>query len=244
MGIPLLLFRQPKKKIVSSAPVVSPLLNGLTHYWKLDELTGDRLDTVGAFTMTPSGAVGYEAGKLGNAATFAGSPNYLWNNGNGLNIPETGVTVWGWIKIVSDARATVITQVTGTNLNNQSRWYLIYMGSNSWQFTIRDSDAVSLSTATITQAPTLDKWYFFCGRYNSSTKKTEARLDASAWVVATNALPNGPIQLSGTNYFSMNRNATSYGTCSLDSIGFSERYYTDGEVSLLYNGGAGLEYPF
>ena len=74
---PLLTYNQqveasaPKQ---SSSPVEtvssSSLLTNLVAYWKLEETTGTRMDSVGASHLSPVNAPGSGAGKLGNAAYF------------------------------------------------------------------------------------------------------------------------------------------------------------------------------
>lgn len=219
-------------------PRASSLLSGLTHYWKLDEVSGSRLDTVGILNMSVGGTVGYEPGLLGNAATFAGASNRLEYTGQ-LSIPSTGVTIWGWVKFAATTGRCPILGHGVSSIN----WSLRKETTNDWRLEIKDNDNTNYTTAVNTATTTVDVWHFVCGRYNSSTKKGELRIDSSSWVLASSALPTYP-KIITTESLYINRYGASYGTDSIDSIGFAERYFTDSEVSQLYNGGAGLEYPF
>jgi len=214
----------------------SPLLTDLLSYWKMDETTGDRVDSHGSNDLSVVGTVGYAVGKLGNAVTCTGTANYLTKNPATVNVNPAGFTVWGWIQLAADARTYVIAGPNGAN----TRWYLGYFGSNAWRFYVYDSSLASDSISAITQAPTLNAWYFLCGRYNPTTKKAELRLNASAWALGA-ALGTGPT--TDSNNLKVAGNNAS-GNCNIDSVGIANRYYSDAEVDELYNSGNGLEYPF
>jgi len=234
MSVPLLLFRKPQKKTQSGVDT-SSLLNGLTHYWKMDETTGNRLDSVGAFHMVPYNTAGYEAGLIGNASTLGGSPNALRNVSAILSVPATGATVWGWIKLGSTGAMAIINSNVSTLY-----WGLVHQTTDTWRFFVIDTVSGS-SAASDTVSDVLGAWYFVCGRYNSTTKKAELRVNNRAWTLGS-ALSNEPAPTTGDLW--MNRYGASYGTCSLDEIGFAERYFSNADVDLLYNGGAGRSYPF
>ncbi len=212
----------------------SPLLTDLLSYWKMDETTGNRVDSHGSNDLSVVGTVGYAVGKLGNAVTCTGSENYL-TKAAGINISPTGFTVWGWIRLAVDTRTFLIAGQNGSNI----RWYLGYYGSNAWRFYVYDSSLAADSIGIVTQAPTLNAWYFLCGRYNPTTKKAELRLNASAWALGA-ALGTGPT--TDSNNLKIAGNSSS--NCNIDSVGIANRYYSDAEVDELYNSGNGLEYPF
>lgn len=213
----------------------NPLLAKTSHYWKLDEAAGDRLDSVGTMHMTVQGVVGSAAGKIGNCATFGGTPNYLKVVAPLLIPPATGATVWGWINLTEFSRMPALA-------SSGDYWILAYL-LNRWEFTVRDSVLAAWTTAQSNDDETLGAWHFICGRYNPSTKKAELRVNANAWIVAGSALTNDP-KSAGMTTIVMNTYSGDYGTGAIDEVGFAPTYFSNDEVDQLYNGGAGLSYPF
>lgn len=218
----------------------SPILNGLISYWKLDEETGTRFDSHGSNHMTPQGNATYAPGIMGNALD-PGEPATGYTTGAPIPIPETGFTVWAWKKLSDISAGAGIVQAIRDGTSATS-WYLVHYQQNTWRFAVRDSNGVDASLAINTTSSAVDTWFFVCGRYNPVTKKAEIRVNNSAWAVADNALPNGPLQ---TVFATQIGRYTIGSTVGLtDSVGISGRYLSDEEVDMLYNEGAGLEYPF
>lgn len=217
----------------------SPILNGLISYWKLDEETGTRFDSHGSNHMTPQGNATYAPGIMGNALD-PGEPATGYTTGAPIPIPETGLTVWAWKKLSDISARAGIVQVTrdASGLN----WYLVHYQQNAWRFGVIDSSVSSDSIAINTTSSAVDTWFFVCGRYNPVTKKAEIRVNNSAWAVANNALANGPVQTVFATQIGRYINGSTVGLT--DSVGISGRYLSDEEVDMLYNEGAGLEYPF
>src|SRR5690606_16512880 len=157
-------------------------------------------------------------------------------------IPETGFTVWAWKKLSDISGFAGIVQ--GLRDSTNTSWYLVHYQQNSWRFGVwgssgaADTDSIAINTTS----SAVDTWFFVCGRYNPITKKAEIRVNNSAWAVANRALANGPVQ---TVVATQIGRYTNVGTVGLtDSVGISGRYLSDEEVDMLYNEGAGLEYPF
>lgn len=216
----------------------SPILNGLISYWKLDEETGTRFDSHGSNHMTPQGNATYAPGIMGNALD-PGEPATGYTTGAPIPIPETGFTVWAWKKLSDiSARAGIVQVIREGDSTN---WYLVHYQQNIWRFGVRDSVSGD-SLAINTTSSAVDTWFFVCGRYNPVTKKAEIRVNNSAWAVANNALANGPIQTVLATRIGQYTNTNTVGLT--DSVGISGRYLSDEEVDMLYNEGAGLEYPF
>mgnify|MGYP001348715678 CR=1 FL=1 len=219
----------------------SPILNGLISYWKLDEETGTRFDSHGSNHMTPQGNATYAPGIMGNALD-PGEPATGYTTGAPILIPETGFTVWAWKKLSDiSARAGIVQGIReGTG---STSWYLVHYQQNSWRFGVGDSSGGGVfSFAINTTSSAVDTWFFVCGRYNPATKKAEIRVNNSAWAVASDALANGPLQTVFATQIGRYAAGSTVGLT--DSVGISGRYLSDEEVDMLYNEGAGLEYPF
>jgi len=63
-------FGKPGPFLFSLAASGSTLLDGLVSWWDLDEESGIRYDSVGSNDLTDNNTVGYDNGKIVNAASF------------------------------------------------------------------------------------------------------------------------------------------------------------------------------
>lgn len=217
----------------SNAAGTNTLLLGLSHYWKLDESSGTREDSAGSADLT--GSNGASTGIINNGVLADGT-NFLGVSGlANEDIEANGCTVWGWIKASSFTGSKGIIQ-NGT----LSDMNLYVNSSTSIRFRINDS--VSGTTQAIaTVALSVDTWYMLWGRYNPATKQAEVGLNDGSGTLGT-AITNGAKPITS---FQVLRNAATVTIVGVvDEVGFALRKYTDDEISSLYSGGAGNQYPF
>lgn len=213
------------------------------HYWKLDEASGNLVDSVASLDMTRSGTVGSDTGLIGNAATFGGASNYAYNNSGQTAVDlTTGCTVWCWIKLAATTGRSGVYISSTTNATAAAVMYIAFYAVNTWRCQVTDSVTGS-SIASDATATTTGVWHFACGRYNQSTMKAEIRIDGGGWSLGP-ALANGPITPTSPNITTINRIITQYGTCAIDEAGISNDYLADADVDSLYNSGAGVTWPF
>lgn len=77
------------------------LLNGLLAYWKLDEASGNGIDSsVNGYTLTGENNPIGEIGKVGNARKFVLASNQSMYN-NSFQMPDTDFTISLWFKAAS-----------------------------------------------------------------------------------------------------------------------------------------------
>lgn len=233
MPYPVSAVRNKGSNIIS----LSSLLSGLASYWKLDETSGNRVDSVGSRTMVPQSTTSYGTGKIGNALDLVAT-GYLLCNDNTLNVDATnGFTICGWIYLHATGANSCIFRLGagGTDMA-----VLTASSDNKAQMYVVDS-ATGVSSVKGSDTLTTDTWYFLCGRYNPSTKKAEVSLNAGAFALGA-ALTNGPKQ--GATSSLIGRWPANNANGLIDEVGVWTRYLSDTEVSALYNGGTGTTYPF
>lgn len=225
---------------LSDAATTNTLLFGLSSYWKHDETSGNRLDSVGTRHMVPQNTIGNASGKIGNCVTASGSSNYLLATDAGLASLDwsSGFSVVGWLYVPTaySGRNTVLAKGNTVSVD----WALYSNAQNALRFYVADSatgDSIGASATSMT----LDAWHFFAGRYNPSTKKAEFRLDAEAWALG-NALTNSPRNTIGSLVVAVFGGL--YGAARYDETGLWMRYLPDEVVTALRNGGAGTTHPF
>jgi hypothetical protein len=221
----------------------SPLLTGLVSHWKMDETTGNRVDSHGDFDMVPAGTVGYDTGVLGNCATFVtGEANYLLvpNNAALLAISFPSLTVAGWFYI-----PTAYADVSAI-LDKRADFYL-HVDASGLYLSVADSGP-GLVAVDYNVTINADTWYFVAARVDmAGDRKARVKLNDGDWQVSGIALTAGQVIQNGVNYMSTNRTGSAtakHGTCWYDSISLWTRALQDSEIDLLYNEGAGLDYPF
>ena len=231
------------------------LTDQLISYWKLDESSGNAADSVGSNTLTNVGTATYGAGKINNGVDLEDSSvQYLTI----LDASQSGLDITGdfsvsmWIKlesqpatdasfslidkrkVLTNGQYTVLYQnpnVAGKEIIN-----VIWRDSSDNQTSFVNPDDLGLSTGT---------FYHIV-------------------VTATVATPTAAMYLNGASqtFNSAGTSATSIGDNDgafflgaaiggavpfdgmIDEVGIWSRVLTSGEVTELYNAGAGNQYPF
>jgi len=207
------------------------LTDNLLSYWKLDESSGNAADSVGSNTLTNSN-VTYSAGKINNGAVFNGSNARFTKS----SISQAdGFSISAWIKWgVLDGQPAILFRkasdgsnwaITTTNDGGNEQFKIqAYNGSST---TIVGS--ANISTAT---------WYHVVAIFNGASSK----LYMNGVSVGTGTLNTGPS--AADNIYFANDSGGNWATVSIDEVGWWTRALTSGEVTTLYNGGTGLQYPF
>lgn len=218
----------------------SPLLIDLISYWKMDETTGNRLDSVGTRHFVPQNTIGYTTGKIGNCVTANGAGNFLIATDAGLTSLNWagGFSVVGWLYVPSaySGRNTILAEGNAASYE----WALYTNAQNALRFLVNDSSSGSSLAASVTNI-TLDAWHFMAGRYNPSTKKAEFRLDSEAWALGS-AITNSPKSTIGS--LTTATLGGLFGNAYYDEVGLWMAYLSDEYVDALFNGGTGTSYPF
>ncbi len=213
----------------------STLLNGLVHYWPLDETSGARYDVVGTAHLTDYNTVGYAAGKHNNAASFVAANSERLSKAS-FTFPA--VFTWdGWIYRSSAASADTMflscgVWAAGVHLRGRE-------ADGKWDYLVGNGDGYSLQTTP--GAITDDAWHFVVITFDSSFV---ARLyvDNSTAIVGT-ALTGVPTT-NATMYLGFNTSFNDYLEGKMDESALWSRVLTTDERAELFAAGAGKFYPF
>jgi hypothetical protein len=88
------------RKISSAFPIQQ---EGIVSYWKMDEASGTRVDTMTRNNLTDNNSVGSAAGKVGTASYFIRANSEYLSIANGsqtrLNLTNSGYTLLTWVKL-------------------------------------------------------------------------------------------------------------------------------------------------
>lgn len=214
------------------------LTDNLVSYWKLDSNSNDSL---GVSNGTDTAITYSTPSKIGNAAQFNGTTSRV-NLGTG-NACTAGLTISMWVQTSAITGQLLFSKTNGVSAATDS-YYVYYYNAGGSNMKIQgfvgsgtadyytDSTIVSLASMShvvFTDDKTTSSIYIN-GALNTSLAHTAlASLNGAAsrtWIGAFGSTPS--LFMNG----------------SIDEVGLWNRAITLSEVGQLYNGGAGLTYPF
>jgi hypothetical protein len=230
----------PGIQVAQSGSVASPLLTDLVAYYKLDETSGTRFDSVGANNLSDFNTVGFAIGKIGNAADFVEANNeYLSIASNtDLQLNSGSWTIAFWVKTPTIAGI----QTLVSKWSNIKREYIIYTSGGQVLLGIGKGDNSGGSFQTNGANHGDDIWTFIVVWYDAVASKSYIQLDNGS--IAEHTVPLTPG--NSNNDFRIGGDNDNDGrfTGLIDEAGIWHRTLTAPERSQLYNGGSGITYPF
>ncbi len=203
----------------SLGKVTKSLENGLVGYWTFDEGTGSALayDSSGyGNNATWNGTGGhYQQGKIGDAALFNGSSDYLTVTQSQL----TNSTFCSWI--LSTSPATLANMVGGSGI-------ITYPAISG---TFRNYDGVAWRTSTTTISQSV--WYHVCMSFAGGTKDLKLYVNGSQEYsgIGLSTYTSGQLRTIGRYYAS----AVRYWIGMIDDLKIYNRVLSGTEIQNLYN---------
>jgi phosphodiesterase/alkaline phosphatase D-like protein len=222
------------------------ITNNLQSYWKLDEASGMRYDSVGSNNLSAfgTGGVGQAVGKLGNAALFVSANSQYLSIGDNASL-ETGVgvsfTISAWVYLVNKSASVnmIAAKEDPTGVGEYGLYYSL--GSDRFKFAVYSSGNPTVLANSL-GSPSAGTWYFVVATHDGSAHTNTIRINdtyqdsiAAADAASDTAATFNIGYFPKFNYYSDSR---------IDSVGFWKRVLTPTEITELYNSGNGLEYPF
>jgi hypothetical protein len=221
----------------------SPLLTDLVAYWKLDETAGTRFDSVSANDLSDNGGVGFGIGKIGNAASFVNANNEYLSRPMVPDLQLTGdLSLSCWFKLDASASPSAYYGLVSSDTNASDRglrleWDVIAQTS---RFVIFDSVGGVFAIATWGTTLSVDTWYHVIAWYDSTADTANITINNGIPVSVTGS---GVVETAATTFYvGLRDGEPMWGL--IDEVGIWSRVLTAAERTQLYNGGAGLTYPF
>jgi len=228
------------------------LTDNLVSYYKLDEASGNAADSVGSNTLTNNNSMTYGAGKINNGAIASRTGSkYLTIT----NAAQTGLGITGsfsmsfWVKIASAPPNNDQYMLMGKERNAAGEGiYVLYYAQTSGvlnlRMEIRDNSSYVVKIYNVDLGTSAFKhivWTFTAGThlYNLYIDGTHVVTDDAGTIDPTTN--NDKFGIGGSPDASGDA-TNSNGT--FDEAGIWSRALTSTEVTSLYNGGAGWQYPF
>lgn len=213
----------------------------LEAFWSLSNTADDH----GSNTLTNNNTVTFTSGKIGNAATFNGSSNYLSISDNAsLNLGDITFTVAGWAKFASLSTTQAI--ISKWDDGTRQEYMLFYRSSTSrLSFFLGNGTSTTVATrdATAFGAPSTATWYFLAGAHDATAN--EAWISINGGTPETSAT-SGAVGDSSEGTFIGRKNDVSPGYMSngsqIDQLGLWKRELSEAEVTELYNSSTGYTY--
>lgn len=220
------------------------LTTNLVSYWKL----GDVNDSVGSNNLTNNNTTTFTSGLIGNAATFvkASSQSLSITNAaqSGLNITGA-LTLNAWVKINGNPATQDAVFDKGNRLSFADEQYRLqvdttgvlrgYIGDGA-------SEWVPISTGTVTN----NIWRMVTLVFIPSTS-VKLYIDGSEDGSITASVPATLNTTTHSFYLGANDNvgdSAMFMGGQIDEAGIWSRALSTSEITSLYNGGAGFQYPF
>ncbi len=225
-----------------ASPSVSA--DGLISYWKLDEASGNAVDSQGSNTLINNASAVYASGKIGNAVDLeASSVQYLSiSDGSQSGLDLSGdFTVSQWIKLESSGGRSSISKYDDNTSNLSYRTYLtttemgMGLSSNGSSETF-DSFSQTFNTGT---------WYHVAWAYHAAAGSVEFFVNGSS--IGTKTGYPTSLFNSAAAFRIGGQNAASNDALfdgMIDETGIWSRTLSGTEVAALYNSGVGATHPF
>lgn len=249
LGLGLELERRRSGIVVPSSP--SPLLTDLVAYWKLDETSGNRLDSHGSNTLTDNGSVGSTTGKQGNAVDIDGATATLSVASNSaLQLPgDWTISVWVYPHVVDAAIAGEVPYfpyVLGKDDNTDRNYAIRFFDTLDASPTIEAAVGTSSGFQRLAWSASVsaNTWYHIVTWYVSAT--TTLYLSVNNGTPVSTVL-TGTLTVGNASLIFGKRGDSTSGSLYdglVDEPGIWKRVLSSNERTALYNSGVGVTYPF
>ena len=213
------------------------LLTNLDAYYKLDEASGNRSDSVGSNDLTDVNTVLAATGKINDGADFESSNSERLTTSTPFTTATTNFSYSFWFKAESVGAFQTLLQ-----FGRQANFVWLYLtnASPATLSLVKDNLAVYNSSTTISAG----SWYHIVGVKDgdSGTNFTHYVNGVAAGTGSMGSVST-PSILSQVGIYTGDGLTYLYPTDGIiDELGIWSRSLTSGEVSDLYNSGAGLGY--
>lgn len=228
--------------------VTSTLSDGLLHWWKLNEASGNRADSAGASTLTDHNTVGSAAGgPFGDTYASFVATNNEWLDTTWDATFQVGAGDWTWATWIYTLDSRDEGVISNYLASNSASTAFLYMGGGGVTgITGKTVSGTTLSTGlnSPTGSVPLNTWTFVVFGWDEAAKKQWLQINADA--PSTSAVLGTPN--AGTNILEIGRRSqsTSFDFQGyISRTGFWPRKLTNREVVELFGAGTSpADYPF
>lgn len=251
--IPALMLRS-KADTILSGPVMRTISSAVTIptptcYWKLDEVSGTRADSVGGQTLGDNGSVGSTTGVISNAASFNPTLSQ-WLSVASSATTQTGnidFTIAAWVKLANTSTNRAVVSkylITG----NAREYEIQYTQSvNRFRFIVSpdgSSTGLGIATADNFGGPSTGVWYLVIAWHDSVNDQVGIQVMNSG-DANTTAYSSGVAVKAASFGIGAQSNASTFMSGDIDEVYFCKNTVLSlDQRTALWNGGSGRTYPF
>lgn len=223
------------------------LIDNLAFGYKLDEASGNALDVLGVTDLTENGSPGSAAGKVGNCRTFngPGSQYFTVASSSVVQFGDINMTIAAWVQIASRyGSQDIISKDNGSSI----REYIIGYGGSGDGFRFVVFDAATGTTftqlyATTFGSPPLNTWCLVIFRHDSVNNTLSIQVNNGA--VDSVSYSAGIFSGSAAFRLGGRQDPGAEWNGLIDEVYvWKGRVLTLDDATALWNGSAGLLYPF
>jgi hypothetical protein len=229
--------------IVSGA-AGSSLLTNLNGYWILNQASGSRTDsTANATTLTDNNTVTTNTGHVSTpAAQFtAANSEYLSAVANSaINTGDISFTLTCWVYF-DDVSASTSRPLLQKGWDDAYGEYILLIPSGTGKPKFQIANGAATVENLGTSVFTTGTWYFIACGYDATLD--ELWISTNNGTVETASYSGGNTTTTGT--FKIGAGIGQFQDGRVQEVGFwKNRRLSSGDLTLLWNGGAGITHPF
>lgn len=208
--------------------------------WKMNEASGAALDSVGSISITDNGSVGATVGLLSGCRTFNGSNQYFsLSSSADISPGDTDWWFYVWFYVTSFSANRQVFSKRNSNSNPEYTFWINTSARPIWGVGGTGSEQ------TWGSAISANAWHLACLYHSATNNQRGMSIDGSAFVSVSTS---GPALTYSVPFRIGAKNSTpviEFFAGRIDEIGFAPGFIpTNSDASFLWNGGAGIAYPF
>lgn len=215
----------------------------------MEETSGTRYDSAGAYDLTDGNTVGYTTGKSGNAANFVRANNEYLNVINGLCRNKTKLSLSFWFRATSIGGAggadNIILVGETTATSGVTRYAVTATYESKLRIGMRDVDDGAV-TAEVYSTSTFsaDTTYHVVAIIDTASDTIKAWVNGTNWIDSSNAMNSFPDTNSAEGWTVGNfYPGQTYGISGwIDEVYVWDDAISAAAIAALYNSGTGKFY--
>lgn len=221
-------------------------MSNIISYWKFDEASGNAADSVGSNTLTNNNSAGFVTGLLNNCAdlgtTLAGKAFY---KNSDLGVGGTAYSISMWVKLRTEITTDVYRFTNQCDAGTHTEFIIDYRYNSGTRQLSFDRSRILQGDDAVLYNITLGttNWYHLVLTYDLTNVKGYV----NGVLVGTTAASGNGINNGESDKFviGMAKNLTDNSSpMYVDETSVYNTALSQYEVTLLYNGGTPLPYPF
>jgi hypothetical protein len=221
----------------------STLSTSLLAHYKLEEASGNRVDSHGSYNLTATNSPGSTTGKQGDAITLNGTNQYLSSTNAALRF-NSNMSYGQWVYITSTTPARHLLFNTFTS-SGGNKGIIISIEKISGVYRPRFASyggGTNRDVSCTTLSLSLNTWYYLSFAYNLSAGSVVVRLNGSSETLT--GFGSSVNTSMTTAYFGIDGNlgSSNYFQGHADEFSIWQKVLSAGEHDDLYNSGNGIPY--